>query len=242
MDVVGAVHEAVARDLGDDRCGGDRGARGVAVDDRPLLVAELGHREAVDEAQAVRASDPCQGVAQRGEVRVVQAARVDAAHAAGHDVDAHRRAQDDRVELVAGLGVVLLGVVQGRERADLADAERLDVEEHGSGDERAGETSAPGLVGARDPPHAEATVELEEAPACVALVPPPAARLRARVRGGRGDHVGALVGDCRHHGLGGGLCHDGHHRNGRSGGSSRIAARRTEAAVRSTPAGAAPDM
>ena len=48
---VGVAHVAVARDLGDDRRGGDRGARRVAVDDRPLGALELRHREAVDQAQ-----------------------------------------------------------------------------------------------------------------------------------------------------------------------------------------------
>jgi hypothetical protein len=49
------------------------------------------------------------------------------------------------------------------ERADLAHAERLDVEQHGGGHKRAGEAAAAGLVGAGDPADAEAAVELEEA-------------------------------------------------------------------------------
>ena len=51
VERVGPVHEAVAGDLGDDRGRGDGGTRRVAVDDRPLLVSELRHRKAVDEAQ-----------------------------------------------------------------------------------------------------------------------------------------------------------------------------------------------
>src|SRR5437763_1815381 len=41
VQAVGAVHEAVARDLGDDRRRGDRRALGVAVDDRALRPLEL---------------------------------------------------------------------------------------------------------------------------------------------------------------------------------------------------------
>ena len=55
---VGAAHEAVARDLREDRRGGDRRARRVAVDDRALLVADVRNREPVDEAQAARAGRP----------------------------------------------------------------------------------------------------------------------------------------------------------------------------------------
>jgi len=100
---------------------------------------------------------------------------VDAAHAARDDDDLDGRAHDHRVELVARLGVVLLGVVERGQRPHLADAERVDVEEHRRGDQRAGEASATGLVGTRDPPHAQATVELEQAPAGAALGPRAAA-------------------------------------------------------------------
>ena len=51
---VGVAHVAVARDLGDDRRRRDRGAGGVAVDDRPLGPLELGHREAVERGTAPR--------------------------------------------------------------------------------------------------------------------------------------------------------------------------------------------
>src|SRR4051794_35880600 len=47
----GAVHVAVSRDLGQHRGPGDRGAAAVAVDDRALLVAEVPHAEAVDQAE-----------------------------------------------------------------------------------------------------------------------------------------------------------------------------------------------
>ena len=44
------VHVAVARNLRDDRCGRDRGARGISVDNRTVWPLELGHGEAVSQA------------------------------------------------------------------------------------------------------------------------------------------------------------------------------------------------
>jgi hypothetical protein len=183
---VGAVHEPVARDLRDDRRGRDGGAGGVAVDDRALLVAEVGHREAVDQAEGARPRDAEQRVAQRGEVGAVQAAAVDAAHAPRHRVDLDGGAQDEREQPLTGLDVVLLGVVQRAERADVGDRERLEVEEDGRGDERTGEAAAAGLVGPGDPADAQPAVELEQAPAGAALglaAPPRGAGLG--LRGGR---------------------------------------------------------
>ena len=105
---VGAVHEAVARDLRDDRGGGDRRAGRVAVDDRALLVAEVRHREAVDEAhaagharrraarRAARRGWSCAGRARRCRARSARRRRPCA------------RAQHERVELLARLGVCCL--------------------------------------------------------------------------------------------------------------------------------------
>ena len=69
MARVGAAHVAVARDLGDDRGGGDRGARGVAADRRRAARSRVADREAVAQADAARARDARERVAQRGEVR-----------------------------------------------------------------------------------------------------------------------------------------------------------------------------
>jgi hypothetical protein len=112
--------------------------------------------------------------------------RVDAARAPGHDVDLDRGAQDHREELLARLDVVLLGVVEDAEGADLADAQRVHVEQDRRRDERAGQATAPGLVGPRDPADAEPAIELEQAPAGAALcrLAPARGRLRG-VRSGR---------------------------------------------------------
>src|SRR3954471_14648784 len=93
MQAVGAVHEAVARDLGDDRGGGDGRALGVSVDDRAQRPLELlAEREAVAEALHAGPGDAAQRVAQRREVRLVQPEAVDAARAAADDVHLRRGA------------------------------------------------------------------------------------------------------------------------------------------------------
>src|SRR4051794_25415325 len=103
------VHEAIARDLRDDRRRRDGRALGVAVDDRPQWVLELlAEREAVAQAEDAGTGDPAQGIAQRGQVRAVQPAPVDPARAAADDVHLRRDAHDPRVELLARLGRVLL--------------------------------------------------------------------------------------------------------------------------------------
>ena len=56
-------HGAIARDLGDDRCGGDGGAAGVAIDDGDFQAGEAGLLVAVDEA----------GVGLDGHARVAEA-------------------------------------------------------------------------------------------------------------------------------------------------------------------------
>ena len=106
----------------------------------------------------------------------MQPARVDPAHAARDDDDARGAAQHERVELLARLVRVLLGVVQRAQRAQLAGGERLVVEQHAGRDERPGETAAAGLVGAGDEADAEAAVEREQPLA--AAGPPRAASRR----------------------------------------------------------------
>src|SRR5207302_5182946 len=85
---VGVAHVAVARDLGDDRRGGDRRAGRVAVHDRALRTTEVRHGEAVEQACDLAgdaAGDGADRVTQGGQVRLVQAAHVDAAHTPTHD-------------------------------------------------------------------------------------------------------------------------------------------------------------
>ena len=197
---VGVAHEAVARDLGDDRGGGDRRARRVAVDDRALLAAEVRHREAVEQAQHLAADavgDAARRVAQRREVGLVQAARVDAAHAARDDDDPRGGAHHERVERLARLDGVLLGVVERAEQAQLARGQRLVVEQHPGRHQRPGQAAATGLVGAGDQPEAEAAVEGEQPPAAAArrARAGASARVAGRPALEEADPVGRPVGE-----------------------------------------------
>ena len=145
-----AAHEAVARDLGDDRRGRDGGARAVAADDRPVLALER-HAEAVGQEQrARRRVEPAQRARQRREIRAVHAAAIDLAR--GRDDHAHaRRAREHRVvELLALRERARLRVVELRERRTHAALQAAVVEQHAAGDERARKRAAPGLVRAGD--------------------------------------------------------------------------------------------
>jgi hypothetical protein len=165
MTIGGAPHVAIARHLGEHGSGSDRGARRVAADDRTLLVADVAEAKAVDEADRILARDAFEGAAKRFEVRAVQPTRVDPAHAADDDRRLGRRAEDERIELLApGLGV-LLRVVQPRERAPFRERQLLEIEQDRCCDERTCERAAAGFVGARYVAAGERSVEGKEATA-----------------------------------------------------------------------------
>jgi hypothetical protein len=158
----------------------------LAADHRAVRALQAGDAEAVGEAHHVlvgqAVGDAEDRVAKGGEVGLVQAAAVDRAHAARDHVHAQGAAQDERVELLARLGGVLLGVVQGAQRAQLARGDRVVVEQHPGGDQRAGEAAAPGLVRAGHQARAERAVESEQAPAAGGAL----AGAAARAAGARG--------------------------------------------------------
>ena len=121
-------------------------------------------------------ADALEAAAERRQVGDVQAAGVDAANAAHRDRDAIDRSQHDRVELLALLGAALLGVVELAERAPVAQAEALVVDQHRGGDQRAGERAAPGLVGAGDVARAQRAVEAKQPRRLAAPAAGPGAR------------------------------------------------------------------
>ena len=59
---VGTPHVAVARLLGQHRCGCDRRAAGIAADDRSLVVPEPPDRETIAQADAAVTGDAPQGI------------------------------------------------------------------------------------------------------------------------------------------------------------------------------------
>ena len=191
----GAAHVAVAAHLCQHRCGRDGRAPAVAVDHGALLEAELGHVEAVDQADRAGQRHSEQRGPQGLEVGLVQPAAVDAAHAARHDHRARRRPHHQRVELLAGLGGVLLRVVQAGERPAVREREPVEVEQDRGGHERPGERAAAGLVGARHEAAADLAVEGEQAaPVAGARPPPAAAGLAAAVGPGCERVVSSLSG------------------------------------------------
>ena len=76
--------------------------------------------------------------------------------------DLRGESQDDREQLRARLVGLLLGVVQRAEDTDLTGTDRVEVEQHRGGHQRAGEAASPGLIGTGDEPHAQRAVELEQ--------------------------------------------------------------------------------
>jgi hypothetical protein len=111
----------------------------------------------------------------------VEAARVDAAHAAGNDARLGGGPHHERIELLTARLRLLLRVVVARECPALGQREALEVEQNRGRGQRARERAAPGLVGTRYEPPAEITVESEQ------LAPDVALRLPALLRlpGGR---------------------------------------------------------
>ena len=102
---------------------------------------------------------------QRREVRHVQPALVDPAHAARRHRDLGGDPQDARVELLAPLLGVLLGVVQRGQRPQVGQPDPLVVEQHRGGHQRPGQAAAPGLVGAGHEAAPERAVVGEQAAA-----------------------------------------------------------------------------
>ena len=158
---VRGAHVAVARHLGDDRGGGDRGALRVAVDDRPMLRCGRAQLEAVDQRDVGGLTGP-ERRPQPLQVAAVQPVAVD--HRGRVDVDRDSLgARENRVvQLVAHCFADLLRVVQERERADAVVAQAVVVEQHARDDERPGERPAAGLVRTRDQPAAEVAVVAEQ--------------------------------------------------------------------------------
>ena len=92
----------------------------------------------------------------------MQAVRVDAPRAPGHDCDAGGGAQHEWVQLLpAGLGV-LLRVVEPGEGPARGERQPVEVEEDRGRHERPGERASAGFVGASDEAALERPIEGEE--------------------------------------------------------------------------------
>src|SRR6267378_2126686 len=77
------LHQRVAHRLGDDRCGGDAMAVGIAVHDRFVRAGELGDREAVHEDEIGSAREAEQGAPHRKDRGAPDVEAIDLVHARG---------------------------------------------------------------------------------------------------------------------------------------------------------------
>ena len=139
-------HQPVARDLGDDRGGGDRGDQRIAGHHRLAVAAAVDLLVAVDEHQLRPARQRLDRARQRPQRGAQDVVAVDARDRAEGDRDL-RRGADFLVQLFALFGVELLGVVQ-------AARDALGIEHHRRRHHRTGERPPARLVAAGDRPDA----------------------------------------------------------------------------------------
>jgi len=143
LGVVGA-HEGVARDLGDDRGGGDRGAARVAVGerfDRRLL--DPGEAQVVGQVMVGRLGQRFQSAADGQKGCLINVDSVDFGGGGGADADGQRLGANADGEFLARVGREHLRVGQAVD----ADAGRKD---DGRGNDGSGQRPAAGLVDAGD--------------------------------------------------------------------------------------------
>ena len=137
-------HQPVARDLGDDRGGGNRQHQRVAGDDRLAVAAGVDPVAAVDEHQLGPHRQRPHRARQRPERGLQDIVAVDARGRAEGNRDLGGGANPP-VELLALRRRQLLGIVEPARDA-------LGVEHDGGGDHRAGQRPAPRLVAAGNRP------------------------------------------------------------------------------------------
>ena len=104
-------HVAIARHLGHHRSGGDRRAP-RPIDHRGVLELAGGQPESVDEAGCVLLGDRVHAVGERRDIRDVEAEAVDRPDRANRHRYAGRGPDHARIELLALIGRLLLGVVE----------------------------------------------------------------------------------------------------------------------------------
>gem|GEM_PF-6658163 len=137
-----AAHQAVARDLGNDRGRGDREHQRVAADHRAALAIDIDAVDAVDEHEPGQYGKRLDGARQRPERRAADIVGLDARRRRDRDRDLGGRA-DFLVKDRARLGVQLLGIVQ-------APGDAPGIENDRRGNHRTGQRPPARLVAARD--------------------------------------------------------------------------------------------
>src|SRR5579862_1466181 len=135
VERVGGVHVAVARHLRHDRGRGDRRALLVAVDDRTMTRRRGPEPKSVDEvhvgglARGERRAEPTQ-------IRPMEAVAIDDRRRKHMDGNTLRTAEHGDVELLAGVMVELLRVVEEGEGPSSMLTDRVEVEENAGEDRK----------------------------------------------------------------------------------------------------------
>jgi hypothetical protein len=153
------AHRPVADDLGHDRCCGDGGALLVPVHDGAVLRRAGTETKAVHKADLGRRRQLPQDRAHRGEVRAMEAVRVDLTRRDRTDGNPLGTSDDGPKQRLPRRAGQLLRIVEQRERADTVVPQAGVVEQDARDDERSSERASARLVRPCDKPRAEAAVK-----------------------------------------------------------------------------------
>ena len=139
-------HEPVARDLGDDRGGGDGGDDGIAADDGLAVAADVDPIPAVDENQSGPHRQRLDGAGERPQRGAQNVVTIDARRRCDRDGDLGAGA-DFRVKTLPRRRIKLLGIIE-------AARDALGIEDDGRSHHRSGEWPPSRLIAAGDRPYA----------------------------------------------------------------------------------------
>ena len=156
-------HQAVARDLGHDRGGGDGGGESVAADQGLVAHGAGAQREPVDEDRTVDRAKQGESTVQGQQVADVQPASVDRGRRTRHDGEAPGARDDVGEDFGAPPPRELLGIVERVEDGVVGRAPGGVVEDHRRRHERTRKTTATGFVGAGHAAAAAASEVVREA-------------------------------------------------------------------------------
>ena len=141
-------HEAIARDLGQDRSGGDGDRELISPNDRPLGDVHIGEAHGVNEKVVRTGMKPRD---RRSHRALGRAPDIGAINLRGvHDSESQRarRVPNRVVEGFSAAAREAFGIVQTL-------GETVQVKDHGSGDDRPGPCPAPDFIYARNEPIAQ---------------------------------------------------------------------------------------
>lgn len=157
-----ATHKAITYLLGNHRCRGNGGARGVALDHLPMDRGRGPQIEPINQADVGYGIEGTQGVGHEAHVRAMQAIAIDRGGAGRHHHDLLGVAHHCRCDLSTNPWAEALGVVQPGEVMQGNLPECSQVETHRRRHKGPRQTATPGLVGPRDSLGTQRAVVVEE--------------------------------------------------------------------------------